>query len=87
MPPSFARPAALLVLAAIGRSVAFVPSRPAVSSAHSSGRNVGVVVLHTSTTAASTSGKKGNRWKRNVSLGMVANSVLENALEEDLLQL
>ena len=69
MPPSFARPAALLVLAAIGRSAAFVPSRPAVSSAHSSGRNVGVVVLHMSTTA-------GNRWKRNVSLGMVANSVL-----------
>ena len=28
------------------------------------------------------SGKKGNRWKRNVSLGMVANSVLENAHEE-----
>ena len=67
MPPSFARPAALLVLAAIGRSAAFIPSRPAVSSAHSSGRNVGVVVLHMSTT---------------VSLGMVANSVLENALEE-----
>ena len=36
----------------------------------------------TSSSGRSGKGKGGNRWKRDVSLGMVANSVVENALEE-----